>query len=304
MGRKRGQPDRGRRKTKKRRRSLTGRLMRLVGRLIARHPSLAGGTAAFLVIFGFVSANAIWYQPGAIAHPLFATRDRTAHMAKATAAVKGARSGLTIEEVIAGLPSKAAAADPKPDASQQTGSIPARTARPAGDPLVRQIQTELAERQFYSGPIDGADDHKTRAAIEAFQAATGRTLTGEPSPGLLAEIRATHRDAVALPRSRPGDQPQAADEEVATIIAASAPAAAPALANVPTPKPRDEAPQNLVARIQTGLRNIAYTNVAVDGIAGPQTKAAIRNFEKNYRLPQTGEPSERVLDKLKAIGAL
>lgn len=303
MKRKRGQPDRSRRKTKtkakKRKRSLSGRLLRLVGGLIVRHPSLAGGTAVFLVVFGFVSTNAIWHQPGAIAHPLFSTRDRIAHMAKAVPA-KGARSGLTIEQVIAGR-----RADPRPDATEQTASIPAKASRSAAasDPLIRQIQTELADRQFYLGPIDGADDHKTRAAIEAFQAATGRRLTGEPSAELLAEIQATHRDAVALPRSRPGDQPPANDEEVAKIIAASAPG--PALSSVPTPTPRNQtSPQNLVARIQTGLRNIAYSNVAVDGIAGAQTKAAIRNFEKNYRLPQTGEPNRRVLDKLISIGAL
>ena len=64
------------------------------------------------------------------------------------------------------------------------------------------------------------------------------------------------------------------------------------------------AASDLVAEIQTGLRNIAYSDVAVDGIAGEKTKAAIRNFEKNYRLPPTGEPSRRVLDKLKSIGAL
>eukprot|EP00913_Durusdinium_trenchii_P021374 g20087.t1 len=60
----------------------------------------------------------------------------------------------------------------------------------------------------------------------------------------------------------------------------------------------------LVLQIQKGLSNIAYTDVEVDGVAGSQTKAAIRRFQKHYRLPETGEPDELVLKKLKAIGAL
>jgi peptidoglycan hydrolase-like protein with peptidoglycan-binding domain len=60
----------------------------------------------------------------------------------------------------------------------------------------------------------------------------------------------------------------------------------------------------MVLQIQKGLANIAYTDVEVDGVAGTQTKAAIRRFQKHYRLPETGEPDEMVLRKLKAIGAL
>ena len=46
-----------------------------LGGVIGRNPSVAGGTAAFLVIFSFVAANALWYQPGAHPHPFLRTRD-------------------------------------------------------------------------------------------------------------------------------------------------------------------------------------------------------------------------------------
>lgn len=61
---------------------------------------------------------------------------------------------------------------------------------------------------------------------------------------------------------------------------------------------------DLVVQIQRGLSNIAYTDVRTDGVADAQTKEAIRRFQHHYRLPETGEPSEMVLRKLKAIGAL
>ena len=38
-----------------------------LGGLAARHPSAVGGSCAFLVVFSFVAANALWYQPGG--HP-------------------------------------------------------------------------------------------------------------------------------------------------------------------------------------------------------------------------------------------
>lgn len=312
--RKRGQP-KGKGRRTKRRKSLTGRVARIAGTLISRHPSLAGGTAAFVVIFSFVSANAVWYQHGSHPAPLLSTRERPNAMPKvslAAAATKARASSLTIAGLIGSAPASASApgSSDQPADARQTASIPtptARASRPGADPLVLSIQKDLAERQFYHGPLDGHDSPATHAAIEAFQAATASRITGEPSAELLAAIEATHRDAIAIPRSRPGDQPPAADDEIAAIAAGSASADVPAPIPAPAavqPASTAKQPTNLVARIQTGLRNIAYSSVAVDGVAGAQTKAAIRDFEKNYRLPQNGEPTQKVLDKLIAIGAL
>lgn len=302
MTRKRGQPDKRRKKKKK---SLIGRCLRIVGALIGRHPSVAGGSAAFLVIFSFVSANAIWYQPGAHPAPFFRTRDRLPERAEAPA-VRGDRASAqkqTVDELLAKLPaSSAGGRDGTPTASIPVPRHP--TAAPGDDTaFITQVQHALADRQFYRGAFDGRMGRDTQAAIEAFQAATGEPLTGKASPELLARIEATSRNAVAIPRSRPGEAMPAEDTEIAKIISASVPASIPARP-MPASAKAGAAPVGLVARIQTGLRNIAYSDVAIDGIAGEQTKAAIRNFEKNYRLPETGEPSQKVLDKLIAIGAL
>lgn len=290
---------------------MTGQVFRLAGAAIARHPSLAGGTAAFAVIFSFVAANAVWYQPGAHPSPLVSTRDRLAHMARAKpVAVRPSSAGLTIDKVLAASGSKTSRSLPQSPDTASTGSIPVPSAAAAGqsDPLIADIQKALADRQFYHGPFDGHDGGRTRAAIEAFQAATARPLTGEPTPQLLAAIEATHRNAVAIPRSRPNEVQRSSDSDVIASLASL-----PSSVAVPAPRPRDAAASatpspdesaGLVARIQTGLHNIAYSDVSVDGVAGARTRAAIRNFEKNYRLPVTGEPNKRVLAKLVAIGAL
>ncbi len=52
--------------------------------LIARNPTLVGGSTAFLVALSFVSANAIWYQPHAHTGAFFATRDYLRHDAAET----------------------------------------------------------------------------------------------------------------------------------------------------------------------------------------------------------------------------
>ena len=45
-----------------------------LGGLAARHPATVGGTCAFLVVFSFVAANALWYQPGGHPSPFLKTR--------------------------------------------------------------------------------------------------------------------------------------------------------------------------------------------------------------------------------------
>ena len=45
-----------------------------LGRLVARHPRSVGGFAAFAVAFGFIAANALWYQPGGHPSPFLKTR--------------------------------------------------------------------------------------------------------------------------------------------------------------------------------------------------------------------------------------
>ncbi|TPW32729.1 peptidoglycan-binding domain-containing protein [Pararhizobium mangrovi] len=201
MTRKRGQPE-SRRRTKRRRRGPLAWLSRRAVRLVARYPAATAGTAAFLAIFALVAVNAVWYQPGAHPAPILAMRDRADEMPKV--ARKG-EAGLTVDTLLAGIKGDDAST-PSAD-GDRTGSI--RAAGGSNDDgqhdLVREIQQALAARRFYFSAIDGRASQKTRAAIEAFQAATARPLTGEPSQDLLEQIRATHRNGSAVPMERPND---------------------------------------------------------------------------------------------------
>ncbi|MCF6370434.1 peptidoglycan-binding domain-containing protein [Rhizobium halophilum] len=307
---------------------ILSRLVQAAGRAAARHPRSVFGVSTFAVVFGFVAANALWYQPINHPAPWLATRDledstRIAGYRPARTAPSEVTT-FRIERQDAAAPAETAVpASGTPEVSQ-----PVHKADVTRD-VVAEVQRQLTRRGLYNGAADGLIGPQTTAAILFFQEAEGLPQTGEPTPELLAALGeapaatvetaslnppALPIETVVVPATRPAEDVGAAVEDpVAAAIHASEgtkqPAAPSAQASKPARPPRDLGPEiaasaDLVIQIQRGLSNIAYTDIAVDGVAGSQTKAAIRRFEKHYRLPETGEPNELVLKKLKAIGAL
>lgn len=286
----RKQPERGGRgrNTRKRQASGPGIVQRSVlalGAFAARHPSVIGGGAAFAVVFSFVAANALWYQPGG--HPSPILKTRSAQNSLGFSALRKPPADVTTFVI------------------EREGDAGTGTASPGTQPseLVLDIQTQLARQGFYAGDPDGRLNGETVAAIRRFQEERGLAVTGEPDTGLLTALHGNLPAQIAvLPTERPVQEGRASDSEGIDPIAAAIRAAEADPAMVPARRP--VAPSDLVMKIQKGLSNIAYADIAVDGVAGEQTRQAIRAFEKHYRLPPTGEPNELVLNKLKEIGAL
>ncbi len=231
-----------------------GTLAGLLGGVVGRHPAAAGGIALFFAVFGFVTANALWYQAGAHPSPLLRTRD--------------------------------------PGAPYQ---IPGRKAFLAGQQAdAGNVTTFRIERQDSEAPNDAASNQQAVAPAAPVQ-------TGSPV------ARAAGKPPVAaVPVERPVNVSSAASA-IDPVAAAIRSAEKDVGKNGTTLRsaPSDAVNTvNMVMQIQKGLSNIAYSNVSVDGVAGEQTKAAIRRFQKHYRLPETGEPYMAVLKKLQDIGAL
>ncbi|WP_337184875.1 peptidoglycan-binding protein [Shinella sp.] len=200
-------------------------LLALAG-LAARYPSVVGGVSAFVVVFSFVAANALWYQPGGHPSPFLKTRSADNSL------------GFTAT---------------KPEPHDQTTFVIERLEE--GEPMPEVTAVTPAERPFdeVAGLIE--KQPARQGAEEEADPVAAAILRAEADPGVTS--------AVARP-----------------------------------------VPSELVMQIQKGLSNIAYTDIAVDGLIGEKTRTAIRHFEKHYRLPVTGEPNEQVLAKLKDIGAL
>jgi peptidoglycan hydrolase-like protein with peptidoglycan-binding domain len=78
-----------------------------------------------------------------------------------------------------------------------------------------------------------------------------------------------------------------------------------------TPEPTDVEPPRrqrsaaqareamMVRSIQTSLVRLGYETGSVDGVAGPRTRAAIRQYQENNGLAADGEPTPRLAENLK-----
>ncbi|RUY85717.1 peptidoglycan-binding domain-containing protein, partial [Mesorhizobium sp. M7A.F.Ca.CA.003.01.2.1] len=63
-----------------------------------------------------------------------------------------------------------------------------------------------------------------------------------------------------------------------------------------------QAPDARIVKIQAGLKAFGNDDMQLDGVVGARTKAAIKEFQSLFGLPQTGEPDEIVYVKMREIG--
>lgn len=273
-----------------------------IGREILRHPKLVGGCGAFAVVFGFVAANALWYQPGVHPSPFLRTRDAENPNGIAgyrPAEPLGTHGNVTTFRIE--RPAETETAQQQPAAKTPAQPV-AESQKP--QQIVADIQGELKKRGLYEGEADGRMGPKTAAAIMFFEETLGMEQTGEPTSRVLAALRIDGATVAAIPKDRPADSSGGVEIDPVAAAIRKAEAPHPKAEPVSLNSAAKPASRDLIAKIQQGLINIAYADVKVDGVAGQQTRNAIRAFEKHYRLPETGEPSEAVLKKLKSIGAL
>jgi peptidoglycan hydrolase-like protein with peptidoglycan-binding domain len=234
-----------------------------VGGMISRNPVLVGGSTAFLVTLFYVSANALWYQPFPHAGAFFATRS------------------------IQGFPRAAA------DEPETTFNIVRPGAAPApvkGDPVVEQVQGILKDLDFYPGTVDGISGPNTRKAIQAYQQKVGLNASGEIDALLLDQLGATPKTASVVPRPQPRPDTPAA---VPVSLQTNSGQTNAAQTNAPDPR---------IVKIQAGLKAFGNDDMQLDGVVGARTKAAIKEFQSLFGLPQTGEPDEIVYVKMREIG--
>ncbi len=246
-------------------RSLHARLFHGVLAIFGRHPRLVSGLAVFGIVYSFIAANALWYQQGVHPAPILAMRAMDGAQTS-NRAKPTENDNVSLFKIEREAPGNRA--DTKPLA------------------LVSAIQKALTRRFLYDGPTDGIIGPKTTAAIMLFEETEGLKPLGEPTKALLARL-VGRNDTVTI-----ADESQA--DPIAGLIRKNneAKEVSSAVTNA------------LVLKIQKGLRKVSYEGVTLDGIAGEQTRSAIRSFEKQHHLPVTGEPSEIVLKKLLAIGAI
>jgi peptidoglycan hydrolase-like protein with peptidoglycan-binding domain len=168
---------------------------------------------------------------------------------------------------------KPAAVLPPPRPMVQPAAAPDTVAqsRPA---LIADIQRELSRKGFYDGAADGIWGAKTDAATRDFVQAAGLKISPEASASLLHAIAASNAKVqngrgVSAARSDP----------IADLIA----------------------PSQRILAIQRALADFGYGQIPLTGVYDPETRDAIEKFERDRRLPVTGQISERFVREFGAM---
>ena len=146
----------------------------------------------------------------------------------------------------------------------------------AGQTGIRSAQRQLRNEGYYSGTIDGIDGPMTHQAIRAFQRANNLAVNGRLD-------RQTCNDLGVQNRGE-------ANRSYTNTTAANA--------NGNWYQGSHGVSMSMVRSAQRHLRNQGLYNGTIDGIDGPMTHAAVRQFQQNNGLTASGRLNHRTLNKL------
>jgi peptidoglycan hydrolase-like protein with peptidoglycan-binding domain len=167
---------------------------------------------------------------------------------------------------------------PRPVAAAPIKAEPAAPPRPAVE-TISDIQRELTRRGFYDGTIDGRYGPKTDAAIRDFEQATGLKPSPEPNEALLRAIKGSPGKPAKTTGSTGRTAQVVRNDPIGEILG----------------------PSKRVLAVQRALAEFGYAQIKPTGILDPETQAAIERFERERKLPITGNVSDRVTRELAAI---
>ena len=149
--------------------------------------------------------------------------------------------------------------------------LAAKDAASGGSETIRAIQRELESRGYGIGTPDGVPGLVTRAAILAYEFDHGLPLTADPS------------------------------EDVLRAVVLGAAGTAP-VASAAALRPGPQADQ-LIRTVQQSLVGLGLGPIKVDGHQGDETVRAIRRFEREQGMSETGRISAPMVAKLARLAA-
>jgi peptidoglycan hydrolase-like protein with peptidoglycan-binding domain len=188
----------------------------------------------------------------------------------------------------AGVTSKAPSPEPKPIAAAPARRIepilapapskPAPLAMRTPGEIITDIQRELSRRGYYDGPLDGLYGPKTDAAIRDFEHALGLKPSTQPNDSLLQTIIRSPSKAGKGITGTTSPPPAARTDTALDPPATSA----------------------RIIAVQRALAEFGYGQIRASGIVDAETQRAIERFERERKLPVTGQISDRVIRELTA----
>jgi len=231
-----------------------------------------GALATIAILF-----NVLFMQSGSHPAPMFKDALVAAKLVKKDALV--ATKPVEVTDSTPAMVPRPRPADPAPAAPATKVAAPAGSRMPGE--IISDIQRELVRRGYYDGVVDGLYGPKTDAAIRDFEQAAGLKPSTEPSEALL---QAMVRTPAKLTKATTGS----------TAAARPLPGRAEAAVERPAPSQR-------VIALQRALAEYGYGQIRPSGIIDAETQSAIEKFERERKLPITGQASDRVVRELAAM---
>jgi uncharacterized low-complexity protein len=185
-------------------------------------------------------------------------------------------------------------------------AIPAAALTPA-NPLPRPRPVEADGTLLEPRPteIKPAESKATESKATESKASESKASESKASESKASESKASESKA---------SESKAADPKSTDSIAhlvkgtAAAPTASSNVARPPVPVPtvsRGDAGQNIgsrrVAAVQRVLTEYGYGQLKATGTIGSDTQAAIQKFERDHKMPPTGQMSDRLVRELTAM---
>ncbi|MEO8828866.1 peptidoglycan-binding protein [Lapillicoccus sp.] len=183
-------------------------------------------------------------------------------------------------------PSSSTTSTPAPTPSTVTTSSPTSTPTSTPPPAylmttgaktaqVRDLQSRLAQLNWYEGAISGTYDTTTQAGVRGFQSKRGMSETGSVDQATWASLTGMTR--------------QPTDDEMNNRMTAG-----PALY-------KQGSTGAVVRNLQARLKQIGWWSGDVSDSYGPSTAAAVKSFQAKREILVTGEVDQRTLDKLNGM---
>jgi peptidoglycan hydrolase-like protein with peptidoglycan-binding domain len=178
--------------------------------------------------------------------------------------------------LLAPAPVVASTVPVRPRAAEPVQAPPAASEAPVRNrvQLIAEIQRELARRGYYDGTADGVWGAKTDSGARDFLQASGLRTNPEASEDLLRALQTAKPKAISAAAVGP-----VRNDPIADLIA----------------------PSKRVLSIQRALSDFGYGQIKPTGAYDPETRAAIEKFERDHKLPITGQISDRFVRELAAM---
>jgi peptidoglycan hydrolase-like protein with peptidoglycan-binding domain len=212
---------------------------------------------------------------GAMATNIFVLQPPGRQMAGLAPARDGASlgpTGWTSRHGTQPPPGEQAAAKPGPVVLPlETGAVRPLPETADRSDLIRAVQRELKAKGYETGAVDGVAGLVTKGAIMAYESDMGAQLTAEPREALLQHLVLGS----------------------AEIGRAEADGGTPA-------GPEAEA---VIRAVQRAFRQLGYLTTLPDGRLNDATRRAIRKFERDRKLKESGRISGELLAKLAGLAS-